>query len=32
MAVALVGRGPEQAELTSTWQATRAGQGPVMLT
>ena len=26
MAVALVGRGTEQAELTSTWQAARGGQ------
>ena len=30
MAVALVGRGTEQAELTSTWQAARGGQARVV--
>ena len=30
MAVALVGRGTEQAELTSTWQAARGGQARVI--
>ena len=30
MAVALVGRGTEQAELTSTWQAARGGQAQVV--